>query len=96
MDPTTPPTKPPRAAGHHPRGIAFRDVVTRDEAASLARRCLGEDARLVDATKRISFEIMQRIKENEHHRSKHLLKYADQSRHAVMKVRHRWINDVAE
>uniref|UniRef100_A0ABD2XPQ9 Uncharacterized protein n=1 Tax=Trichogramma kaykai TaxID=54128 RepID=A0ABD2XPQ9_9HYME len=48
MDPTTPPTKPPRAAGHHPRGIAFRDVVTRDEAASLARRCLGEDARLVE------------------------------------------------
>ncbi|KAL7294541.1 hypothetical protein TKK_0012069 [Trichogramma kaykai] len=48
MDPTTPPAKPPRAAGHHPRGIAFRDVVTRDEAASLARRCLGEDARLVE------------------------------------------------
>ncbi|CAB0034754.1 unnamed protein product [Trichogramma brassicae] len=42
LQPTTPPAKPPRAAGHHPRSIAFRDVVTRDEAAWLARRCLGE------------------------------------------------------
>ncbi|XP_023314911.1 uncharacterized protein LOC111693711 [Trichogramma pretiosum] len=48
MDPTTPPAKPPRAASHRPRDIAFRDVVTRDEAAWLARRCLGEDARLVE------------------------------------------------